>query len=257
MTRFPHEFRPVKESRFFDWVEQGCYGSLNSVNRYLPQVFESYVHICHPAWQCPDNVKQSSYTMATDRDKARQLIPTRWAAAAKERYSEFDGKASWGEFAKILDNNNLSPGDIGAPVEGVPPVEVVNVVEKAISIATKPDQDCIFAFWEGFYIMHSEMVHLNKARIVGMSQDGHLLFQAPRSILFDSWRSVLNLDVIESWNPVWTPQAIWCPKQQWFFAIPFFKLSSFFGGTKEMAKVLLKSKEIEAYQIPEGHVFKN
>jgi len=256
VKQLPQEFRPVEKRSFFDWVENNCSGTLESVNRYMPQVFESYVHICHPAWQFPDNVNHPSYSKATDREKARQLIPTRWSTAAKNRIPEFDGKSSWGEIGQFVDNNNISPGDIGAPVEGVPPVEAINAIEKAIATVTEPEQECIFALWENLFTVNPELSNLNKTRIMGMSQQGHILLQAPRSTLFDCWRSVLDLDTIESWNPEWTPQAVWSTEREWFYAAPFANLSSFFGGSKEMAKILLESKEVESYELPEGHIFK-
>jgi hypothetical protein len=252
--KLPQEFHPVEERVLYDWVENGCNGSLESVSRYMPQLFESYVHICHPAWQLPDNVRHPSYTGATDTEKVRQLIPTRWSVAVKNRIPAFDGKSSWGEIGQILDNNNLSPGDIASPIDGVPPIEAIDSIEKAIATVTEPEQDCIFAFWEDYFTVNPELSYLNKTRITGMSQQEHILLQAPRSILFDYWREVL--DTPNYWNPDWTLQAVWSTKRQWFYAVPFAGFSSFFGGSKEMAKILFESKEIESYELPEGHTFK-
>lgn len=235
MKHLPQEFLAIEERSFFDWVEKGCSGPVTSINRYMPQVFEKYVHICHPAWQFPG------------------YIPTRWSTAVKDRFPEFDGKSSWTEIGTNIDYDNISAGDILGPLEGVPPVEAINAVEKAISIVTGPEENCIFAFWEGFFA--PEQLHLSRTKVISMSQPpGHFILQAPRAILFDYWRTELE-------NPYYTypkstPQAVWCTKRQWFYAVPFHDFSSFFGGSNKMVKILFESKDVESYELPEGHTFK-
>lgn len=255
MFRIPEEFRPVEESTFFDWVEIGCSGPLNLLNRYIPAVFESYVHICHPVWQYPANVKLPSFTNATNMEQDQQMIPIRLSKALKSRFPEFDGKSCWGDVGTPIDYNNLSPGDIASPYEGVPPVEAVIAVEKAISTVTGPEQECIFAIWARFGDMCLGQPHLSRMLITGMAQQEHWLMQAPRSILFDYWRTILEIPNYY-WSADRTPHAVWSIKQQWFYAVPFHRDSSFFGGTKEMAQMLLDSAELECYLLPEGHAFK-
>ncbi|MBU2972526.1 hypothetical protein KO527_24635 [Pseudoalteromonas sp. C2R02] len=188
-------------------------------------------------------------------EKARQMLPIRWSTAVKDRFPRFNGKSNWFEVGPNIDYDNPSVGDIADPLEGVPPVEAINAVEKAISTVTGPEQDCIFTFWEGFCDTTPELLHLSRRKIIGMSQPpGHLLLQAPRAILFDYWRTVLE-------NPCYsypdsTPQAVWSTERQWFYALPFHTYSSIFGGSKEMAKIIFESKGVESYELPEGHAFK-
>lgn len=255
LRHLPQAFRPVLEPLFYDWVEKGCSGPLTSLSRYIPPVFESYVHICHPVWQFPANAQQPSYTKATDREKDKQMIPMRWSEAVKERFPAFDGKSSWGEIAPIRDYASPLPGDIDPPHEGVPPIEAVNAVEKAISTVTGPEQECIFAIWHGFDVMCLGQPHLSRTKIMGMSQPAHWVLQAPRSTLFDYWRKILEIPHYW-WSANQTPHAVWSTKRQWFYAVPFAEHSSFFAGSETMTKILLESKDIEAYRLPEGHTFK-
>jgi len=254
IKKLPSEFRPVEERAYIDWVEKGCKGSLKSVHRYVPQVFESYVHICHPAWKFPASVNQPRFKNASQLERSRQMIPTHWSEAVKEKFPRFDGLHSWSEIGTDIDYTNPSPGDISAPLEGIPQLEAINTVEKAIAIVTGREQECTFAIWHGFQDKCLGQQHLSRTKIERMAQQEHWLLRAPRVILFDYWRSVLESPCY--WHPNRTPQAVWSPEKLWFYAVPYHTHSSIFGGSKEMAKILLESKDLEAYELPEGHAFK-
>jgi len=257
INNLPQAFRPVEDSIFYDWVENSCHGSLESLSRYVPPVFKSYVHICPPAWQYPENFilpSHPDYNYEVALAQTKQMIPTRWSAVAKANSLKFDGKACWGEIGPEIDYSHPKPGDISYPLEGTTTIEAVNAVENAIATVTAPEDTCIFAIWDGFDVMCLEQAYLSKTLIRRMSQPAHWVLQAPRAILFDYWRT--TVDDRDYINPSWTPQAVWCPKQQWFYAVPFARLASFFGGSKAMAKILLETEEIESYPLPEGHIFK-
>ncbi len=251
---WPTEFKPVEDKKFYDWVGKGCHGPLNAVARYMPQKFEQYVHICHPAWTFPANVNLPSFTGATQLERAKQMIPTTWSAALAKKCPNFSGLQKWHQVGFNLDYNNLSSGDIHSPLEGTPPLEAINAIESAISRVTEPEENCIFAVWDGFSNFCQGHEHLKMIKISAMGQRYHWILQAPRQVLFNYWRSRLKSPYF--WELTQIPQAVWSIKQLWFYAVPFHTHSSLFGGSSDMTKILLAASEVEAYELPKDHLFK-
>jgi hypothetical protein len=249
----PAEFFPVTNRAYYDWVDQECNGSLQALSRYVPPRFECYLHICHPVWKLPETVNEAEYKRLSETEQAELMVPIRWSEAVKNRINDFNGLTTWRELGNDVDYRNIKPGSTTEPLEGLPTVEQINAIETVANTAGNPDATCICAFWEGFGDSSDELGRFTSARTYKMAQQKHYLVQGPQNVLFNYWRTLLKSR--EYWAPVKAPQAVWPTDQKWFFAIPFHRHSAFFGGTKEMAESILKS-DIEAYELPEGHIFK-
>ena len=77
-----------------------------------------------------------------------------------------------------------------------------------------------------------------------MAQGGHKLFNASLAKILEAWRRVLDWD-----GGIITPQAIWPVSRDWFLAVPFEQINSFFGGSTASVGELLSSSSLEAIDV--------
>lgn len=243
--QLPENFKPVIQSSLFDWVENGCTGSHHHISGLIPPIFDAYLNICHPAFVWPEHISTSAFYSLSDEEQEKQLKPIKWCNVR----AEYDGKDDYYKVFPSVDYNNLRGGDILLPREGIAPREAITAVERVVSAVTNEDDPCICAFWVGFNCVKFP----ETAKLPSMSQGPNLVMQSKRGALFKHWLSPNSLDHND--QPSLSPQAVWCPKKQWFYAVPFFKFSSLFAGSKEMVQELLKNQDLEAYELPQSHKF--
>jgi hypothetical protein len=234
------------------WVTKRCEGPLFTVNRWVLSGFESYIQICPPAWQVTTDPHDKKYMPNGGSDDSWFFFkPVRWSKVAKARGHIIDEFTTYDDLTPHPSGKQLCPGDYYGPLEETPTGDMIDAVRDAVLTYDSFSQECLVAVWEGFGSEEIQALHRqNAAKIQGMGQQQHFVFNASLEAVFEKWRSLLPDEPVSGSSVAsLSPQAIWPTTADWFYTVPFDYCSSFFAGPKELTDMLLNDNRIEAYPI--------
>ena len=148
------------------------------------------------------------------------------------------------------------PGDggISEPLEGDITVEMVEILFDILIRHTGENQECICAFWEG-YGTQDHLIRARNTRVEGIGQQGYFLFNASLAEVRDQWWVARK----HRWESVGlTPNALWPETQNWYYAVPFERSSSYFGGPVELVSDIRKAPGLETYKaFPDDNIWQD
>lgn len=218
MTSTP--FAPASAPEAAEWVLNGITDFGPRVSALLPAGLPAYVRILHPAWlEVNGRPRQVSWTQVAEAN-GRKPHPL----------------MQWPGITGLADVNDWQRGQDRIydeqPASGSLPPEVGRPLVEILRGHTSTPQECLFGLWEGFGGGQS----LPKNAEVGLPGRKLALFTAT---LDDANESFVQ--------PPWHQSAnLWWPADQaWCVSTDIDLISTYVGGSKELAQELLNSRELE------------
>lgn len=219
-----NEFECQRRLPSFDWATRGmCPG--RTVARFVPQDFECYVRILHPAY----------FTRARDR------VLVSWADLAAARGVEVTPTM---RFEDVCGTNNYENGPpepdgwTDPPLTGSLPTPVSGSLADALAHHTRTPECCWFAFWPGFGLKPTASV---RGRLVVPGRE--YLVVGPMSIT----HAIENLTPGWSWEQSYS--AWWPDDLSWFVATDIDQNSTFVGASRMCAKDLIAQPSLECLTV--------
>ena len=212
--RLPPSVQPLQDASLFRWIEHRVQPAVRGEARVyflLPDGFEAYTRILHPAYQ------------PTTDD------PVRWSEIAAQVGTTLHSEA---DFEKLAGSRI---DDWDEPRQGLlPKVEARELVGILRQFTTSPR--CIFAIWEGWGGMDSLWQGAVSIRMPGRVYG---LFGGPLN-------SALELLDHGALCP---PPSLWWPEDQaWFVGTGIDELSTFVGGSRACIDGILASG-VETFEV--------
>ena len=241
---------PERDTARAEWVRRNCSGPLWTLHRSIPRGFERYVRIFHPWWRlaAATTEQELAFRRSGGVDHSH-LTPVRWKDQAEKMGAQLTATSRLHDFASsdVPDFDELDAfvvnGNAGMmpPYEGELSRDMGEAIFTAVSAFSGESCECICAFWEGF----PDVSAIDAPVIDGMAQGEHRLFSANLAEVLKAWLSVFDQKICFAV----TPQAIWPLSRDWFLAVPFEQINSFFGGSAEFVGELLSSSALEALDV--------
>jgi len=215
--------RPAQDASAADWIVESLTTFAESVVSLVPEGFEAYVRVFHPA--------------------QRDGRPLRWAEIAAEHgRTAHAGMQLGGITGKLRNERHNGRSDVWdrPPDEGMLPPGVAAALTDVLSRQTKTPEHCWFAAWEGFGALRDDVRAAPKFEVPGRRY--HLLIgpasAAGEQVLNPPWKQTSNL-----W---WPDDHAWC------VATEIDLRSTYVGCSQACADELVAHPELEAYAIDPG-----
>ncbi len=234
-------YAPVYDSAVFAWVAKGCSGAPFTLGRYVPAIFPKCVRICHPG-------RRRSLEPAQHRGvNSYYYGDVKWRSIAREFGTEFSGIGSWGSLAQNEDDTVALRQRYDPPFEGTAEPAIIEEVYRFVSNLTRPQDQCICAFWQGSDGLLELPETLSMEIMYKDMPTDYWMVSSTVEYIFDSWISEFQKRVETSG---FVPNMIWPLSRRWFFAVPFETYSSFLGTQSDVSiSDLLSSTGVEAYDL--------
>jgi hypothetical protein len=239
-------YKPEFDTRRAMWAVERCTRSgAETLQTVVPSGFTSYVRLCQPGWFWPAIDPGDNKTWA---DLAAGLVdhkkstPVRWCDTAEKNGHIVHRLMQWHAITPPIPK----PGDAGisAPLEGDITVEMVEILFDVLIRHSGEDQECICAFWEG-HGTHDHFKRARNTRVEGIGQQSYFLFNASLAAVRDQWWVALK----HRWETGGlAPNALWPESQDWYYAVPFERSSSYFGGPAGLVTDIREAPGLETYE---------
>jgi hypothetical protein len=218
-------------------------GELGSVAGTVPDGFEVYVRVCHPA-DCDGRLY-------------------RWAQVASETGRTVHPVMQWHALVGASDCLNMSdstwPG--GDPRRGNLELSVLGPLCSVLSEHTATPEACLLGLWYGYGFIDGGWLTVgypvDSGRVGGVIRDPPafsrdrptLVLPAREYFLF---RGPIDaaLEMSTRWDQ--SPNLFWPEDRAWFMASEIDFDSTVIGGSSELAQALLTAPELEAWPVDPG-----
>lgn len=211
--------RTAPDSAPAAWVVAGLRGFAQDVRSVVPEGFEAYCRVFHPAYRLVEGT----------------LVGVRWSEIASEIGTVVHAEMQWPGIT-AGERRPAATWDV-PPSTGDLPVELQAVVSRCLAAHTTTPDRCWFAVWEGFGGLPSA-VRLAPA------------FEIParRMHLFEGHIG----DSGTSFSPSFHQSAnLWWPDDQaWCVATEIDFVTTYVGGTVGCITDLVNEPELEALRLP-------
>jgi len=201
------------------WVVAGLRGFAESVLSVVPEGFEAYGRICHPAW----------------RDKPETRVTWREIAAANGRIAHraMQWPSITGSYR--FQHGNSQPGVWDRePAEGTLPQELVPVLVSVLSRYTGTPGRCWFAVWDGYGSM-------------ALSGNDAPAFEIPHRRLLLLTGPITALRTSLCTQPWWQSPSLWWPDDRaWCVETDVDLMSTYIGGSRKCIAELVAHEDLEA-----------
>ena len=225
------------EERLWPWERDGVL-----VGSFMPDIFESYARVFHPAYQDDGSV-------------------VRWSELARRRGIELMGDTTFRDVGGGLRSKGIK-GEVQSPPEGVLPPEVLLTLAGSLRAHTSTADQCWFCFWEGDGALWSEshgwlrregdseskeMMEAarrqdevwNAAPKVRAPGRNYLLFSGPLSVVEDL-TDAFNGPELNMW---------WPDDRAWLVSTEVDAITSYVGGSQEAIEGLFTDPELDAAKV--------
>ncbi|HEX9410934.1 MAG TPA: hypothetical protein VF986_04485 [Actinomycetota bacterium] len=235
--------------RLWPWGPGSSEGDRVRIGSFLPEVYQTYSRIFHPAYRAQGDVG----TM-------------RWSALAERRGLTLGPELGFTEVS------GLDPGDTQAwqdavPLQGSLPRDQLRALARILESNTSTPDDCWFCLWEGFgfwggrveYGRSSEdsLAQREAARrraVAGAERETRVLDRIPRVhgrhrayFLFQGSLSRLPSFEFGPWYQ--SPNLWWPDDRAWCAASEVDSYSSYVGGSGECIAAVLGSPHLEGIEV--------
>lgn len=196
------------------WIEERLARHSDTVGQVMPDCFEAYARVLHPASALDDT-------------------PVRWATIATRTGRMPHALMQFERIAGLADDPNARPTWGQRPLEGVAPVDELFSV---LRVATD-SKSCYFGLWDGFggLDMIDEVVSAPRFRIPNLS---YVLFRGP-------------IEAVKAFGPSrppWMTPNLWWPEDRaWCVASDIDLASTYVGARAECIAALLREPGLEAF----------
>jgi hypothetical protein len=210
----PQGVELVRETTPARWFEESApRHPFNSVGQLLPDTFEAYARVFHPAY----------------RDDA----PVRWQTVASWTGKRVHPLMAFERVAAIADGPMSRPAWGYRPLTGVGPID--ELVAAVRSFTHSPER-CWIGLWDGFGGL--EMVEeLRTAPRISRPHRSYILFQGP-------------IDAVSAFGCAgtpWQPPNLWWPDDRaWFVSTDIDLASTYVGGSRASIEAILADERLEA-----------
>lgn len=256
MSQFP--FRPAQNAEPAQFIVEGIKGFGVNINSIIPQGFEAYVRIFHPATLVKDSCETH----------------IRWSVVAQHTGQPFHKQMQWWQLSgqeSPASSDDILLGDsarIEPPEEGSIPFAIVRELWPLLRKHTGTPENCFFAIWAGFGGLAQ---FVRKAPSFELSARKFYLFEAPIQTIektfwsYDgdtpSHRIISDFSVVratpeevhktlsehpsfyQSANLWWPADELWCVATEIDFN------STLVAGSQKVIDTVISHGDLEAYQL--------
>jgi len=202
-----------------DWVREGIPRFGSTVSALVPDSYPTYLRLLHPAWMVDE--------VGLDRR------PVRWKILAAALGAVMHQAVAWGSMieAGVRSGRGTGEGSVwdASPTAGELPAHEIDALATVLASHTTTPDDCYFGFWEGRGLRG---VPENHPRIT-LPGRKHLLV---RGSVGDAGRELQGF----------LPNIWWPADRAWFVASDVDLMSTYVGGSTELANALYG--EIELFE---------
>lgn len=240
------------DSSAADWIEKELTGSLGSVTDVVPDRFEAYARIFHPATASDGTLVKWS-EVATALGQPMHGL-TQWHALTGPAESDDPSASGWGG---------------GPPALGHLSAKILKPLAEVLGRHTTNPRRCFFGFWTGWTSINFRMGskddrHFTSEKVTEhgdrfLDIDGfigarfELPPQAGREYVLLSGALVSAVEVAESAEatgcPPTSPNLIWPEDCSWLLASEIDFDSTLVGGSNVLIAKIIDSRMIEARQV--------
>jgi len=232
-----------------DWILERCSGPTGNLSALMPNGFDGYVRLCHPAYriEAPDRSDTRSLELAAAGFiELRYRSELRWDDMARAMGFTPSRLMQWpsfsGELLRVIDAHGIED-----PLEGELTLNIVNNLFDVLVSHHGEAQECVCGFWLGFRIFDTSANTLTT--YPGMGE--HALCRASLKEIQESWTALLederSLGLKLNASGL-TPNIIFPRSKEWYLAIPFNRPSSYFGGQEKVVSDLLSMDKLETFR---------
>jgi hypothetical protein len=205
------------------WIKTEMTGELGSVSATVPNRFEAYVRILHPA---------------TDQHED----PISWAAVADELGRTVHPLAQWDAIVGANRYRHEKPEWPGRePMQGVLPVALLNSICEVLARHTGSADRCFFAVWTSHWDAGAE---LRRPLLDNGAGREYGVIAGPLALVIQVPAEVSSVGYIEV-----TPNMIWPADRTWFLASEIDFDSTLVGGGEQLVQEVLDDPRFEAFRI--------
>jgi hypothetical protein len=216
--------KPALSRADSDWIVAARRSFFDySVGSNVPDVFEGYARILHPAWAPADR-------------------PVRWDAVARWSGRRIHALAQW-EFL----SRPTGPAAPGRPfvqdpsTGGLPPVQLGTLYALLATHTSTPDQ-CFIGIWEGYGWL--DMADRPATSELRLDQRTFLVRQGPiEDVRRVGWRHPGGTFVPEP------PTIVWPADRAWFVAGDTDLDSTYVGGSAALISMVIAEPGLEAWSV--------
>lgn len=240
--------RPASDFHAADWVAQGVRNDY-SVACVVPDVFEDYARVFHPALLCE--------------------VEVRWADVASANNRVMHPAAEWGSLTGSWRLQEQSDLWDQVPRTGELPERLAKRLAEALAPYTREPGRCLFGVWEGWGVsgvmmLFREGTSQEDARRTKKAAEAKLaawqdsLRSAP-TLALPSQRQMHVLEgsldgVSEFYEEQYrqTPSLWWPADRAWCVGTDIDLMTTYVGGSREAISALLDDEQLEALRVSAG-----
>jgi len=210
------DLRTAPDATPAEWVVQGMRGFAASVLSVVPDGFEMYARIFHPAW----------------REENGQDIAVRWHDVAARNGRVAHRGMQWQHLVGAYDGHTVRQPGLwdGDPMEGDLPDGIAAVLAAVLGEHTATPDRCWFGFWEGW---GCEEIQEIPAPMFEIPHRRMLLWTGPVTAIATSLGG-------QSANLWWPGDRAWCVATEIDF------MSTYVGGARACIEALVSHPDLEA-----------
>lgn len=204
------------------WIIAGLRGSGESVLSLVPEGFEAYARIFHPAY------------------RGEPLAPVRWRDVATANGRVAHRVMQWpsitGSFP--FTSSSAQPGLWDRePEEGSLPEELATILAAVLAPHTATPGQCWFAVWDGYAAL-------------ALADDQAPVFEIPHRRMLMLTGPVAAIRTSLGAPPHWQSPNLWWPEDRaWCVETEVDLMSTYVGGTRQCIEQLVRHRELEAVAI--------
>lgn len=231
-STFP--FQPAENTSSASWLTKRLKGSLDHVTSVVPEGFDAYVRIYHPARLHTDGSRTSlswkDVAQASGRATHREM---QWYGIANG-HPLLD---SQGQPLAYEEDRAISTDRLELPAMGTLPPELITPLRRILANHTSSNK-YYFAVWEGFGL--ADMAR--SAPVFEIPARKFHLFHAPLEAIETSFSASPFDDAVfhQTANLWWPDDQVWCVSTEIDF------MSTYVGATEETIAEIIKSSVFEA-----------
>lgn len=245
MTDIPEGLTPADDAQPAQWVIDGLVSREHTVRSLVPDGFEAYCRVFHPA---------STYELDGNRQATNRRRVT-WAKIAQESGRVMHPEAQFEAITGLDRYKGDSAMDHGQPPlwrgsagDGSLDLDVIKELVPILGAHTDTPEHCYFAHWGGFGWIEFDLTQITGWFGYPWPNAGrdHMLFQGP-----------LTSAVITLNDPPFhfqSPNVWWPEDHAWLVATDIDMDSTYIGGSSACVDAICSQDGIEALRTEPTHV---
>lgn len=216
--------KPPEDAGCAEWIEPRLTGAWGSVTNAVPDCFEAYGRVLHPA-----------------SSSAGKLVP--WSEVAAAVGGEVHAGAQWHSLVRAAgpDDPSGAAWEGEAPMQGDLCVESLKPLCELLAQHTRFSKECFFGFWTGWGL--GSEIEGPRVELPPAAGREYLLRKG------SLWAAVDAAEGKEPGLPATSPNLLWPLDRAWFLATEIDFDSTLVGGSHALIESIVESDELEAWRI--------